>query len=58
MTLHLDIKPANILLDKLGQYVLCDLGCARRMDSVGALAASIMNMSCNMQVVRVGGRSR
>lgn len=48
--LHLDIKPANILLQGDHQYVLCDLGCARRIDSVGNLAMSIMNMSCHMNV--------
>jgi serine/threonine protein kinase len=29
--LHLDIKPENILIQSTGQYVVCDLGCSRKM---------------------------
>ena len=31
--LHLDLKPENILIKAPGQYVLCDLGCARKMEA-------------------------
>lgn len=47
--LHLDLKPENILIKAEGQYVLCDLGCSRKLEnnSVGmARSINIMKMSC------------
>jgi serine/threonine protein kinase len=28
---HLDLKPENILLESNTQYILCDLGCSRKL---------------------------
>ena len=47
--LHLDLKPENILVKGPGQYVLCDLGCSRKME--GNMTASksynVLKVSCN-----------
>jgi serine/threonine protein kinase len=29
---HLDLKPDNILIKSTAQYVLCDLGCSRKLE--------------------------
>lgn len=40
--LHLDLKPANILLDTAGQPHVADFGIAEFMGSVGSMSASMM----------------
>lgn len=39
--LHLDLKPDNILIRSPGQYVLCDLGCSRKMDGNLTLSRTV-----------------
>ena len=45
--LHLDLKPDNILIKSPGQYVLCDLGCSRRLDK------KHMSISRNINVLKM-----
>lgn len=47
--LHLDLKPDNILVKAPGQYVLCDLGCSRKMEGnmTGSKSYNVLKMSCN-----------
>ena len=37
---HLDIKPANIMLDKIGNIVLIDFGASKQIESEGTLTVS------------------
>ena len=47
--LHLDLKPDNILIKSPGQYVLCDLGCSRKLENNmgGSRSYNVLKMSCN-----------
>ena len=51
---HLDIKPENILIRADHQYVVCDLGCSRRLDMSANLSLSINNMAISTNA-RGGG---
>ena len=47
--LHRDLKPDNILVKAPGQYVLCDLGCSRKMEGnlTGSRSYNVLKVSCN-----------
>jgi serine/threonine protein kinase len=48
---HLDLKPENILLESNTQYVLCDLGCSRKLEQ-----QANMNMSFNALKISTNAR--
>ena len=51
---HLDIKPENILLKADHQYIVCDLGCSRKLETNTYLMTSINNMTISTNA-RGGG---